>query len=177
MTQNDTGCEVPPEQQKKKHAEKALLAVGCGVLAWVLLALGGLLWFKWNYLRTETKFTPERITELEERFDLSLSDVNVEKYKTASAAGDVFDELWLSGIADPADFMAEHVRGQYALTDENCAAGSRMLSYSGKDTEICTAKYSYDPAEPPEYGLINCDIAFFAAEDGSYRAKVYVSKW
>ena len=173
----DTGYEAPPEQQKNNRAKKTLFAVGCGVLAWVMLALGGLLWFKWNYLRTETTFTPERIAELEERCYLSLSGVTVEKYKTASAAGDVFDELWLSGIADPAEFMAAHTAGAYVLSDENCAAGSRMLSWSGDGREICTAKYSYEPPEPPEYGQTDCDIAFFAAEGGGYRAKVYITNW
>lgn len=150
--------------------------LGIAVVIWLLLILVLTVWFFLSWRKTETTFTPERLSEISSRAALSFDGVTLEKYRTATAAGDVFDELWISGISSPETFMQDNVLCGYSLRGENVAAGSNRNSYSGNAEDICTVQYEYTPENQKPYQQTKYIITFFAAE-GGYNAKVYVSKW
>lgn len=84
----------------------------------------------------ESKFPAYRIRELEQEYNMTLTDADLERYWVPSIAQDIYDRFNFS-VRDYSDFMERCYHGEiikFAEMDDKSSASYKCKPYSGRFT-------------------------------------------
>ena len=85
-----------------------------------------------NYIR----FSADRIRELEQEYNMTLTDVDLKRYWVPSIAQDIYDRFNFS-VSDYSDFMSQCYHGEivkFAETDDKSSAEYKCKPYNDRFT-------------------------------------------
>ena len=128
--------------------------------------------------REYTEFGSKEKAIVQDEMGITLSDdVTPERLTIGHGGGDYCYQLWVRGIDDPEEYMAESFSGSFEEADRDKLYSPQATDYGeGKKTDSAAKIYSCALPDEGNYAKFDYYYIAFYEDGGGYCAKVFADK-